>query len=436
MSGSGVILYVDDKIHQAEIIKSGDWQRTKENSLFNLLNKELPVIGVNSLELAKQSLNSISSFSAIILDWQYTDTDARKEIMEGDDDGTTNSIRTPSAKEDATLKFLKENDFYSLVYVLSEENIEEKHGQELSKLYSTRIKFEKKGKLTNVEATKNKILEDISKWKDEHKNLSIPLTWAATINKSTQQIFKELSDADSNWLTDIYETASKDGLNAALFVIDIFQFLLAENLIQSNLLIDAIKECSITGGNITDERSIAKLFSRLFYSKLSNSPIMTGDICKFDENTFGILITPECDIQKITNDVEAYFDVFIFKIDSFDKYLCKKYSNYEKRNYNSFLTGSKREKEKLDRIKQIFNQNEPKYHILPSFPCDENFNKSIVIDFANNLQKVNSEEIKNLQRKYKVNSPFIQQLRQRYIAYFGRVGVPAMPESLRNFNLK
>ena len=46
------------------------------------------------------------------------------------------------------------------------------------------------------------------------------------------------------------------------------------------------------------------------------------------------------------------------------------------------------------------------------------------------------EEFQLKRWKYKLNAPYINQLRQRYIAFFGRYGVPATPYSLRSYNLK
>jgi len=36
---------------------------------------------------------------------------------------------------------------------------------------------------------------------------------------------------------------------------------------------------------------------------------------------------------------------------------------------------------------------------------------------------------------HKLDSPYIYQLRQRHLAYIGRVGVPAIPQSLALFDL-
>lgn len=430
----GVILFADDKIHQSELLENGTFKRSDENSLFNSLNKELPVLGVHSLELASKSIGSIGSFNAIILDWQFTDEVAIQEIIK-DDDGTAKLTKAPSTKDEATLTFLKENDFYSLIYILSEKDIESVYGASLKERFGDRIQFKQKTTIKDTETTKTQILADIVKWETQHLNLSIPLLWSSALNKSMQQIFKELSDADSNWLKDIFDTAANDGINAELFVIDIFQFLLSETLVQSKDLLEAIKSYAAKGGPVTDEKSIARLFSRLFYSKINNSPIMTGDICIFDDSTFGIIISPECDIKSIISADNNLFDVFVFKSDSFETFLSRQLS-YTKDTFNTLSNGGEKQKNRLEAIRKTFNQSESKLHFLPSFPCNNDFNKTVVIDFSTNLQKVITIEIKKLVRNYKLNSPFIQQLRQRYVSYFGRVGVPALPISLRDFNLK
>ncbi|MCW8799368.1 MAG: hypothetical protein OQK71_00425, partial [Desulfobacter sp.] len=46
------------------------------------------------------------------------------------------------------------------------------------------------------------------------------------------------------------------------------------------------------------ETSLAKLYNRIYYTKLiENAPLMTGDIFKFSDNDYGILFTPECDVN-------------------------------------------------------------------------------------------------------------------------------------------
>ncbi len=420
----GVILFADDKIHT----------RSHENKLFNALKAELPVVGVHSRELAKKAVSSIGTFSAIIFDWQF------EEENEDFDDIYAElgelGILKPSSKIDQTFDFLIKNDFYSLVYIYSDRNIEqEQYGNKLKDLYGERIKFSLKTNISKTKREKNRILRDIEHWKNKNAHLSIPLLWSSSINRHTQKIFKELSSTDKNWIKYIYDAAKSDGVSPELFVLDIFQYLLGEKIIEDKELVSAIRDYASKGiqGNENPE-SVARLFQKLFYTKISNdSPFMTGDICKIDETTFGIVTSPECDIREI-KEINGQFDFLIFKLTDFDEYLKNTYT-YEKVNFEAVNSNDKGKK-RLGVISGLFNNGVLKKHFLPSLPIHNTTNKSILIDFSKDSRKINCQEAINYERNYKLNSPFIQQLRQRYIAYFGRVGVPALPEIVRLHNLK
>ena len=122
------------------------------------------------------------------------------------------------------------------------------------------------------------------------------------------------------------------------------------------------------------------------------------------------------------------FELLTFSRNSFEAYLSE--NNYERSSYSE--AGVKR----LAKLRKVFNQDESRFHVLPSFPFDEtSFKLSVRLDFSHGCERYKIDQIKT-KRNYKLNSPFVQQLRQRYIAHLGRVGVPSLPPTLRNFNLK
>lgn len=443
----GVILFVDDKVHQCQA-KDNDLERTPENQLFETLRRDYPVLGVKDLDLAERAIKSIGSFSAIILDWVFDDKD---ELFNSDENSEDlRYVKGGAIKEDRTLNFLENNDFYSLVYIYSNEDVEGKYGTRLRERFGDRIQFERK---TSSELLAEGIINKIKDWAIRNQNLSIPLAWAATINQSIQEIFKELADADVNWLRDIAQSAREDGLCEDLFIIDVFQYLLVEKIAQNANLRNSIQgylashtdETAEVRSEPTNEESIAKLFKRLFYTRINDDvPIMTGDICQINENRYGIIITPECDIRKILGNEEYKFEMLVFERNAFNLHIAKtralkangKLQNFKRERYSEWENGTDSQKEKLAELRKIFNQNEPRFHILPSFPISSSLNESMVIEFSLGLEMHGCREVKSYKREYKLNSPFIQQLRQRYISYLGRVGVPSLPTSLRNFNLK
>ena len=92
--------------------------------------------------------------------------------------------------------------------------------------------------------------------------------------------------------------------------------------------------------------------------------------------------------------------------------------------------------------KEIFNNGVISRHVLISFPFEEGLCNQIgLIDFNTALRTMpkigeNGTPILAVRTNFKLNAPYIHQLRQRFVSYFGKYGVPAIPDSLREYNLK
>ncbi len=417
----GVILFADDHIHSLG-------EDPKERLLFEELRKDLPVLGVDSLELAASAVKSIGSFGAIILDWQFNPQEAAALLVDVEEEGKAAGLRgrvsIPSSTEDATYKFLMEHNFYSLIFILSDKDVASTHGDELLKKYGDRIKIKKKSDYFSLPADKQKesILEEISQWKETQKNLSVPIQWSAAINECMQSIFKDLSEADVDWIKELYNSSKEDNLAPEVFLVEILQLLLMEELVQHDELIDSLKTEGEARkeGTVDDEskkKSLSRLFSRLYYSKLTdNAPLMTGDIVQLNDTEFGILITPECDVHTIASIPTASFDLLVFSNKSMENAL-------------------QSSKDIRGRKLNVFQQPIASWHFLPSIPVlSKELNNGCAIDFSTGASRVNSKELLNKVREYKLNAPFIQSLRQRYLSHLGRVGIPALHSLVTTFH--
>lgn len=258
--------------------------------------------------------------------------------------------------------------------------------------------------------------------------MNIPFMWSQSINQSAQKIFSELEDANSYWIKEIRDTAIKDGGDATSEVIDVFNNLLNEDLIQNKALRNLLDsfECN---ENEHKEENTAKLYRRIYYSNIvDTSPIMTGDIFKLDEDHYGILITPECEIADKQKEKEKdYYDFLVISKSASKKYQEEKQKKFSKDAKNA---------------KEIFNNGVISRHVLISFPFEDTFYNQIgLIEFNTAFRtyaKINDDNtsIAECRTKYKLNAPYIHQLRQRFVSYFGKYGVPAIPDSLRVYNLK
>lgn len=170
------------------------------------------------------------------------------------------------------------------------------------------------------------------------------------------------------------------------------------------------------------EVNTIKLYRRIFYTVVPvEAPLMTGDIFKFSENEYGILITPECDLASRQKNSKDTFEFLMI-----DKAESKEYQKQKKKKHDK-NPGS---------VNDVFNNGVISRHILASFPFEEAiYNDIALINFASAMFVIKEDNDNNLLNNrygYKLNSPYIHQLRQRYIAFIGRYGVPALPNSVRS----
>ena len=405
----GIILFADNNVFE---------NNSFENDLFEKLHsdKNLSVLPVSNLEDLKKTIRSISTFKALILDWNFENDDV-------EDDLEDYGVDKPKSNPESLLENI---EIYSLIYVYSQIEIPKDIQDNLINRFHEKIKFKIKGDKKDSDNEYQTIKKDIIDFEQTNKQMEMPFVWSQTINQSVQRIFTELGNANPYWIKEIRETAKNDGGESTSEVIDIFNNLLSEALIQDKTLRTSLNEysCDKIDG---DNESIAKLYSRIYYSILTiESPIMTGDIFQFGENEFGILITPECDLSN--NMKEEPKDIYEFLI--IDKAKSEVYQNQRKEKFKKKDGAQQRE---------IFNNKVLSRHILPTFPFSENdYTKLAIIDFCNAFRSYgkNDAMVQNAKRIYKLNAPYIHQLRQRFVAFFGKYGVPAIPQSLRDFNLK
>ena len=405
----GIILFADNNVFE---------NNSFENDLFEKLHsdKNLSVLPVSNLEDLKKTIRSISTFKALILDWNFENDDIENDL---EDYGVDKPKSNPES-------LLENIEIYSLIYVYSQIEIPKDIQDNLINRFHEKIKFKIKGDKKDSDNEYQTIKKDIIDFEQTNKQMEMPFVWSQTINQSVQRIFTELGNANPYWIKEIRETAKNDGGEPTSEVIDIFNNLLSEALIQDKTLRTSLNEysCDKIDG---DNESIAKLYRRIYYSILTiESPIMTGDIFQFGENEFGILITPECDLSN--NMKEEPKDIYEFLI--IDKAKSEVYQNQRKEKFKKKDGAQQRE---------IFNNKVLSRHILPTFPFSENdYTKLAIIDFCNAFRSYgkNDAMVQNAKRIYKLNAPYIHQLRQRFVAFFGKYGVPAIPQSLRDFNLK
>lgn len=407
---NGVVLFADNRI----------FCQGKENDLFNLFlsNPEFSVLPIDSLGCLESVIKSASTFRACIIDWDFENSEVKDEDFKGLD----LPQRTP-------MSLLMENSLYTLVYLYSEKEIPENEKTYLQNKYGNKIHFKTKNE--DAKSEYEIILNDIQSFEANNTHMTIPFIWSQSINQSAQRIFNELESANAFWIKEIKNTALADGGDATSEVIDVFNNLLNEDLIQNKTLRSLLDAFDCNEKN-KQEDNTARLYRRIYYSKIvDGTPIMTGDVFKFDEDLYGILITPECEIADKNKEKEKeYYDFLIIS-----KKASLKYQEDKQKKFSKDANGAKN-------VKEIFNNGVISRHVLISFPFEEGLCNQIgLVDFNTALRTMpkignNKTSIMDIRTNFKLNAPYIHQLRQRFVSYFGKYGVPAIPDSLRDYNLK
>ncbi|MFW5983421.1 MAG: hypothetical protein ACOCQ4_02885 [bacterium] len=117
----GVILFADDHIFDSERL---------ENKLFRKFNSDgiFSTLPIDNLTILEKTVSSISTYKALILDWNF-----KREIDNEEDEV---GVQIP---DENPHEFLKSKKIYSLVYVYSQEEIAQEIKEELEILYPGKI---------------------------------------------------------------------------------------------------------------------------------------------------------------------------------------------------------------------------------------------------------------------------------------------------------
>ena len=395
----GVVVFADNKVLEVESFENKLFNKLRQDSSFSVL----PVCSIHDLE---STIKATSTFKAIILDWNFKNEGDELEELEG----AVLPDKTPE-------QLLNVVNIYSLIYIYSENELGAITKRKLQERYEEKVQFKKKTPEA-IDDDAAMIIKEIKDFEEFNSHMKIPFVWSHAINQSVQKIFYDLEIANKHWIKEVKDTVLNDGGDPTSELIEMFHNLLNESLIQDATLRKELEEYNPEQHDVVEAKTI-KLYRRIFYTVVpTGAPLMTGDIFKFSENEYGILITPECDLARRCMNGKKTLEFLMI-----DKTESKEYQNQKKKKHDK----------KPDSVNDVFNNGVISRHVLASFPFEEAiYNDIALINFASAMLVIKEDsDLLNKRYGYKLNSPYIHQLRQRYIAYIGRYGVPALPNSIR-----
>lgn len=187
----GIILYADDHVFD---------NNQFVNKLFNKFNSDgnFSILPIDNLNVLERTVSSISTFKAIILDWNF------KKVISAEDQEL--GIMAP---DENPLEFLKNKTIYSLIYIYSQEDLSPTIKDELNALYPDKIFFDKKNIESDLDTEFNKITKGIKDFEDKNGHLAVPFVWGKAINEASQKIFSELESADKFWIKELFYSSAR-----------------------------------------------------------------------------------------------------------------------------------------------------------------------------------------------------------------------------------
>lgn len=384
----GPVIVIDDRIDTDDLI----------NKLIEeIIDNNLPVFSYKSIGEIKTELPNFTFSNFIILDWKMEERERPPEVQLG--------AGKKEISEQIVIDFIRElqKTCFAPIFILSnlsKEDIEYiLKDKKIIKNGARAVFVENKATLCRKKGT---LISKIESWITESPHIYLAKWWTNEWLLNNTKVLWDLYNSNSDWPAWFYDSFKKDEEEPLLALVNsLFQLIYSEMSI-SNLERSYIEK---KVEPIDDEllKSLKKLYARLVYTENEiDKDIRPGDIFRIEEENKKIYllnIRPECDTTKRKNESDTLL-------------YC--------------LRGRARKSNKLkDRYDKNVGVVMRKTEIL-LFLLDGND----IVRFDNKELEIRPYgDIKD-KKICRVVSPFINQIRQSYCNFLGRVGIPSYPEHI------
>lgn len=379
----GPVIVIDDGIGQEGLI----------NQLIEqLVAANLPILPYTSVALARRHLSRINSANFVVLDWLFTNRNgAPSEVQIGAE------IETSS--EDDVISFIKEIREVCLapIFLLSAHDIKtikEKLKSSGIETGDNRCVFvEDKTALCR---NKGALISKIEEWIKGSPHVYLTKWWINEWLSKNAKILWELYATFPDWPRRFYHSFIEDGAEPLSELRDTLTQLVSSAVDITTIQEDNLKQAP---GDTTEENldALKRLYERLVYARNDiDSDLRPGDVFAKKMNgkkIYYLNIRPECDTTKRGND-----DPILY-----------------------LLRGTKK------KPSEIKDRYDPKRGIIDHqdeiilLQLDGN---SLVRFEKKELQLLRLSELANYGKVCRIVPPFITHIRQSFLSYLGRFGVP------------
>jgi CheY-like chemotaxis protein len=278
-----------------------------------------------------------------------------------------------------------------------------------------------------VVRTAERLVDEIRKWLSEHRPIKIGLFWSLGVQEDLNRALwdiQTLSGGDLSWIIDSYrrapigaESPPPTPQESARELVLLFLKSLRRNQLRNQTMVERISTEVRAMPRPSDGEPTGAGYEKLqefelYVAPQLRPPIWTGDIVRVEGVGYGIIISPACDIAQ-----GKLQHVQLLKLRPWG------------------------EAEGLESIKgneaRVVGNAHPRYHFLPYILGSKNlvccFEEASSLPLKTFLERRDKGEIEFVST---LDSPYVDNLIQRYTAFLGRLGIPDLARSARDAFLK
>lgn len=279
------------------------------------------------------------------------------------------------------------------------------------------------------------LLERIRKWVEETPHAGLVFEWERLLNKARDHATSKILDLEGGSLSSLVKVLRKEvGEGANRELVQLFNKVLLRYMTTGDLArIGGLME-RLGEGDI-DPDWYAR-FHRLqaYYLPDKAEPVWTGDIFETDEDDYrkgyAVVITPRCDLAQ--GKVDKIKIAYAMKVD--DNSRTQQQAFRTIRPGKPFRQDGKLTSRASRFLKRVAGEDglPERFYILRFIRTEETYFHLVVdLHSVHSVPLVEAEEEWKQRRICRLDSPYIEDLMHRYAALSERVGVPAIPEEVR-----
>lgn len=380
---SGIAVVIDDEFRETG--------KKKEDKIFRIVENiedewEMPFYKTHEIPPDGYSDSLLRSASFVLLDWKLW----RSGSAELEKDGIKKNIR-----------FLeKAKEYFIPVFIFTNENPSDVADELPEDLYdaekseSNFIFIKSKSEL----AEKSDIFDSVGEWIERNASIYALKAWEREFYESKRALFSSMYTKSSDWPRVFWKSYEDDGVDPSSSLADLINDNLSGRF-RTDIFEKHVLGSEFSSASMEDLRSLIQEASFVGRENLSDDEIRSGDLFRMPTGKYLINIRPDCDCVprgsvKTAGDVELY---------------C--------------LEGKKLLEEKL---REIYKNGHFQERVWESISFSLYEGETVRFDLRK-LEKIKFSDIED-KRVGRLIHPYITRIKQRYVFYLQREGLPRIPE--------